>query len=320
MKIAIIGGSGFVGSRLIPEISKEEIVNIDKRDSFHFKDLTTLGDITSKNFSIPSNIDCVILLAAEHKDNVEPISLYYKVNVEGTRNVLEQMDVIGCKKLIFTSSVAVYGLNKKNPDENHEIDPFNHYGKSKWQAEQLIMEWYKKNPSNKSVSIIRPTVIFGENNRGNVYNLLKTIVDRKFIMIGDGMNLKSMAYVGNVTSFIKEEVYKSEAGFNVYNYVDKPDISMIDLVKVVENTFNIKTPKFKLPIMIGYFLGILADCFNMLFKKKLPISSVRIKKFTATTQFDATKAHSDTWVAPFTLEEGLNQTLLHEFSSKRHHR
>jgi UDP-glucose 4-epimerase len=46
------------------------------------------------------------------------------------------MDLIGCKKIIFTSSVAVYGLNKENPNEDHEIDPFNHYGKSKWKAEK----------------------------------------------------------------------------------------------------------------------------------------------------------------------------------------
>ncbi len=52
-----------------------------------------------------------------------------------TRNVLASMEKNGVKNIIFTSSVAVYGLNKHNPDENHPHDPFNHYGKSKWQAE-----------------------------------------------------------------------------------------------------------------------------------------------------------------------------------------
>ncbi len=75
------------------------------------------------------------------------------------------MDRVGCKHLIFTSSVAVYGLNKVNPDENHPVDPFNHYGKSKWEAEKVIKAWYDKEPESKSVTIIRPTVIFGEKNR-----------------------------------------------------------------------------------------------------------------------------------------------------------
>ena len=52
------------------------------------------------------------------------------------------MDKTGVKNLIFTSSVAIYGLNKINPDENHPDDPFNHYGKSKWDAELAIRNWY----------------------------------------------------------------------------------------------------------------------------------------------------------------------------------
>ena len=83
------------------------------------------------------------------------------------------MDSLGIKQLVFTSSVAIYGLNKVNPDESHLQDPFNHYGKSKWQAEEVIKDWYDKDPEGKSVTILRPTVIFGERNRGNVYNLLK---------------------------------------------------------------------------------------------------------------------------------------------------
>ena len=82
------------------------------------------------------NSESVILLAAEHKDNISPISKYYDVNVTGTQNVLDAMDKFGIKKIIFTSSVAVYGLNKNNPDENFIKDPFNHYGKSKWEAEK----------------------------------------------------------------------------------------------------------------------------------------------------------------------------------------
>jgi UDP-glucose 4-epimerase len=55
----------------------------------------------------------------------------------------------GIKNLVFTSSVAVYGLNKINPNEESSLDPFNHYGKSKWEAEQVIKEWYEKDPQGK---------------------------------------------------------------------------------------------------------------------------------------------------------------------------
>lgn len=53
------------------------------------------------------------------------------------------MEANNVKRIVFTSSVAIYGLDKNNPDESFPVDPFNHYGKSKWNAEQLLQEWYK---------------------------------------------------------------------------------------------------------------------------------------------------------------------------------
>ena len=146
--------------------------------------------------------DVVVLLAAQHRDDVSPVSLYYDTNVGGMEVTLKAMEKNGCKRIIFFSSVAVYGLNKKNPNESHPADPFNHYGKSKWQAEEVLQKWYESHP-DWNINIIRPTVVFGERNRGNVYNLLKQISSGRFLMVGKGENKKSMAYVGNIVSFVK---------------------------------------------------------------------------------------------------------------------
>jgi nucleoside-diphosphate-sugar epimerase len=256
-------------------------------------------------------------LAAEHRDDISPTSLYYDVNVQGTKNVLDKMDEYGIKNLIFTSSVAIYGLDKENPNENHPEDPFNHYGKSKWEAEQVIKEWYDKDPKGKSITIIRPTVIFGEKNRGNVYNLLRQIASGKFLMIGRGQNKKSMAYVGNVVAFIKHRLELTETGYHVFNYVDKPDLTMTSLLKVIEKSLNKKIPSIRIPIWLGYLGGYGFDILSFLTRKKLAVSSVRVKKFVATTQFDASKVHSTGFKAPFTLEEGLDRTLNYEFVQER---
>ena len=162
----IIGGSGFVGSFLLKELKNHKFINLDKHPSPFFNNKTFIGDIRNlEEIKIPIGTTSVTLLAAEHRDDISPISLYYDVNVQGTKNVLKAMDLAGVTNLIFTSSVAIYGLNKKNPNETHKEDPFNHYGKSKWEAELLIKEWYESDPNNKSVTILRPTVIFGERNR-----------------------------------------------------------------------------------------------------------------------------------------------------------
>ena len=199
-------------------------------------------------------------------------------------------------------------LNKTNPDENHPEDPFNHYGKSKWQAEQVIKEWYHNNPDGKSITIVRPTVIFGERNRGNVYNLLKQISSGKFMMIGKGQNKKSMAYVGNIVALIKKKLEKIEPGFHIFNYADKPDFSMVELTQMIEEKLKIKLPSFKIPYLLGMMGGYCFDLIAVLSGEKFSISSVRVQKFCATTQFDASKVHS-VFNSPYTLKEGLNKTL-----------
>lgn len=315
--ITTIGGSGFVGSFLIKELKNYKVKNIDKNPSPFFNNITVNGDIRNLDeIKIPKGTKSVTLLAAEHRDDVSPTSLYYDVNVQGTKNVLQVMDNVGVKNFIFTSSVAVYGLNKTNPDENHQEDPFNHYGKSKWQAEMVIKEWYESNPEGKSITIIRPTVIFGERNRGNVYNLLKQISSGKFIMVGKGQNKKSMAYVGNIVAFIKDRIEKKEVGFHVFNYVDKPDYSMTELVNLIEDKMNISIPKLKIPYWLGMLGGYSLDFLAFITRKKFSISSVRVQKFCATTQFDSNKAHQ-VFQAPFSLKQGLNMTLDHEFIDKK---
>lgn len=317
MKILTIGGSGFLGSRLLSELRAENCYNLDKNPSPFFNEITTIGNIQKKEeILIDKRTKAVVLLAAEHHDDVSPTSLYYKVNVTGTKNVLEKMDEAGIKHLVFTSSVAVYGLNKQNPSEDHPEEPFNHYGKSKWQAEQVIKEWFEKDPIGKSVTIIRPTVIFGERNRGNVYNLLKQINSGKFLMIGKGQNKKSMAYVGNVVGFIIDRLQKKEKGYQVFNYTDKPDYTIVELVSVIEKKMNMHISKTKIPYEIGMLAGVLFDIIAKVSGKKLLISSARVKKFCAATQFDSLKAHTS-FKAPFTLEQGLIKTIDHEFINSK---
>lgn len=314
-KIAVIGGSGFVGTRLL-ELLKQSysILNIDKQQSVFYPDITIIANVLDKDKLTASlkDVDLVVLLAAEHRDDVRPISLYYDVNVEGMKHTLAAMEENHINRIIFTSSVAVYGLNKENPNESHPTDPFNHYGKSKWQAEQVLQEWNQSHP-DWNINILRPTVIFGERNRGNVYNLLKQISSGKFMMVGNGKNKKSMAYVGNIVSFINYLIENKQEGYNVYNYIDKPDLDMNELVTHVSTVLKKHIPSVHLPYALGMLGGYGFDFLAWITQKKLSISSVRVKKFNATTQFDATKALSTGFQPPYSLQDGLARTLEFEF-------
>lgn len=319
MKVTFIGGSGFVGTRLI-ELLKEDstnyskIKNIDLLQSRFHPEVTEIGDVREQACMDEKlqDTDCVVLLAAQHRDDVHPTSLYYETNVGGMEKTLKAMEKNGVKRIVFYSSVAVYGLNKKNPNEEHPADPFNHYGKSKWQAEVVLQEWYKTHP-DWNINIIRPTVIFGERNRGNVYNLLKQIASGKFLMVGNGNNKKSMAYVGNIVAFTKFLMENKTTGYNVYNYIDKPDFNMNELVGHVSKVLNKHIPTTHFPYWLGMLGGYGFDLLAKITGKKLTVSSVRVKKFCATTEFDATKVKETGFKAPYTLGEGLARTLEFEF-------
>jgi len=321
MKISIIGGSGFVGSRLIAKLREFpdiEILNIDKRESLLYPDITKIANVLDLDALVDllRGTDIVVLLAAEHKDNVTPVSLYYDVNVQGAENTRIAMERNGISRLIFTSSVAVYGLNKVSPNEETPVDPFNDYGKSKWQAECVLQACADTHP-DWNIHIIRPTVLFGEGNRGNVYNLLHQIASGKFMMIGKGANKKSMSYVGNIVDFILFliENQKNEKGCHVFNYVDKPDLTTLELVSIVGKVLKKRIPTIRIPFPIGMMGGYCFDILSKITGKKLAISSVRVKKFCAVTQFDSSKTAATGFNPPYTLEEGLARMLNSEFGA-----
>jgi len=313
MKVTIVGGSGFIGGYLLNDLLRQgfDVKNVDKYQSKQHDNITSVADIRAPELlsQVIVSSDWLILLAAEHADNVTPTSLYYDVNVNGARNVIDVAEQKGIKKILFTSTVAVYGLNKANPTEHSPKDPFNHYGKSKHQAEEILINWYNEKPNERSLVIIRPTVIFGPGNIGNVYNLLHQISINKFIMIGNGDNKKSMSYVENVSAFICYCIKKDLKGYNLFNYADKPDLTTKELVAQAEIALGKKTIPLKIPYALGIMGGYFFDMLSKLTGKKYPISAVRIQKFCATTQFSSVHVEQTGFKPKFTLNEGLEITM-----------
>ena len=308
--IHIIGGAGFLGTRLSKVLDAQSTAfkTYDKAyGSEGYCDVTRPDSLAALP---PANV--VINLAAEHRDDVTPRSLYYDVNVEGARNVCDYCRNNGIQTIVFTSSVAVYGFAPEGTDETGEFNPFNDYGRTKMEAEAVYRGWLAEDPERRSLVIVRPTVIFGEQNRGNVYNLLRQIATHRFIMFGAGTNRKSMAYVQNIAEFLAFSTQLGP-GEHLYNYVDKPDLDMNTLVT---QCYMILFGKKGVGIRLPGWLGILAGyCFDALAKitgKKLSISSIRVKKFMGTTSFQ-TSAGKSGFKPSCTLEEGLSRTLRHEF-------
>ena len=313
-KITVIGGSGFVGTNLCKQLSlkQQDFEIIDIKMSNQFPDKCKIGDvrdIDALRQTITGNV--IVNLAAVHRDDVRDKSEYQRTNVKGAENIASVCEEKGIEKIVFTSTVAVYGFAEPGTGEDGEINPFNEYGRTKFDAEEKFRAWQSK--SQNSLLIIRPTVIFGEGNRGNVFNLLNQIASGKFVMVGKGENRKSMAYIQNVVAFL-ETCISTEQRYGVFNYVDTPDMTMNELVRQVRAKLKGKNSVgLRLPYWLGMILGQMADLVSTLTGKNLPVSSIRVKKFASSTEFKSAKTSLGQFEAPFTLSQGIERTLQSEF-------
>ena len=312
--ITIIGGSGFVGSRLCSRINEKISFEIlDKVRSTLFPQKTVLADIGFPiNAAQFSQTSVIINLAAEHRDDIFPREFYKKTNVTGAINVCNFARQNNIEKIIFTSSVAVYGFAVVGTDENGHINPFNEYGRTKWEAEKIYKEWQSEYPLTRALIIIRPTVIFGESNRGNVFNLLKQIASGKFLMVGNGLNRKSMAYVENVAAFLEYSL-DFKPGVHIYNYIDKPDFTMNTLISHVNKLLGRSSEiKFRLPFSFGLLIGSGFDLVAKVTGKKFPVSAIRVKKFCANSVYESA-IESTGFIPPVPLMEAIKKTVRFEF-------
>lgn len=316
-KIALIGGSGFIGTRLASDLWHEGyyVSIVDIQSTKKYPDFYQYADVRSVDTlkAACAGSDIIINLAAAHRDDVRPQSLYHDVNVTGAENVCRAAEDLDIQKIVFTSSVAVYGLQDGEPDEDAPHRPFNPYGETKSQAEAVYRAWQEKDPVNRTLVIVRPTVVFGIGNRGNVHTLMAQIARGRFIMIGSGENKKSMAYVENVSAFLAH-CLNFGPGAHVFNYVDKPDMSMNELVTTIRRlTGQTGKASLRLPYTLGMIAGSIFDWVARITGRTLPISKVRIEKFCATTVFSARKVSMTAFRPPKDLQTALETTIKAEF-------
>jgi GlcNAc-P-P-Und epimerase len=319
-RIAVIGGAGFIGLRLVRRLlaAGHQVRIVDRVACPSFPELSTIADVRDAEALTKACEGAEVLynLAAEHRDDVQPVSLYDEVNVGGARNTCAVAEQLGVGQIVFTSSVAVYGFTERETDEESPLRPFNDYGRTKLAAEEVFRRWQAADPQH-SLVIVRPTVVFGENNRGNVYTLVRQIASRLFLMVGDGANLKSMAYVENLAAFL-EFALGFGGGVHLYNYVDKPDFDMNRLVATIRSELGLRNgPRLRLPIGLASFAGGLCDGVASLTGRRLPLSRIRVQKFCASTQFSAARALAAGFSPPVPLEEGLRRMIAHEFGPTR---
>lgn len=316
MKILVTGGSGFIGSYFVERLSAEghELVVLDLIDPpgwypevAYFK-----GDIRDPNAVRRAMAGCerVIHLAAAHHDFGIEHDTYYAVNEFGTKVMCDVMDGLGVRDITFYSTVAVYGDAPEPHHEHSPTAPNSPYGGSKLKGEGVLKAWTDKGQGRRAL-VIRPTVTFGVRNFANMYSLIRQVASGRYLEFGPGENIKSLSYVENIvdaTLFLLAKPAGELGPFEVFNYIDKPDLTSRQITHAVYLSLGKPEPKFTLPMWVGLLLALPFDIVIALTGKNLPISSARLKKlYEVQTKFEADKLAKAGYTPKVPLTDGIDK-------------
>lgn len=291
--IIITGSTGFVGQNLARYLSEQ---------SFNIIPISLRNSDWKKNYSG----DAVIHLAGKAHDtkNTSDSLEYFKINTDLTKDLFDAFLQSEIKDFIYFSSVkAVADRVQDVLFEEVNTEPETPYGKSKRQAEKYILS--KKIPTGKRVFIIRPSMIHGSGNKGNL-NLLFNVVKKGIpYPLAAFHNERSFLGIDNLNFLIKQILENKEITSGIYNFSDDEFLSTNDVVRIISSVLNKKDKLIKIPK--GLING-LAKAGDLV---KFQLNSETIQKLTENYRVSNKKIKSAVGIEklPNTAREGLQKTI-----------
>ncbi|MGB0778420.1 MAG: NAD-dependent epimerase/dehydratase family protein [Flavobacteriaceae bacterium] len=303
-KILISGASGFVGRNLISSIrSTMNQYNVSGVSRVASKD----SNITYSNIDVEdfNDISVFIHLAAMASD-VKSLSNreeYFKVNTDLTKMLFDLFLKSTCDTFVFMSSVkAVRDTFSGVLDESISPQPIGVYGESKLLAEEYILS--KKIPLGKRVFILRPTMIHGTGNKGNLNFLVKLIRHGVPYPFGKYNTKKSFLSIDNLNFIIKEIILDKRIAGGVYNICDSEPLNMNEVITLIADSIDRNSRILNIPKFLISAIKYMGD------KLKLPFNSTTVQKLTSTYIVSNKKIINVIGKElPYTSRQGLIKTL-----------
>ncbi|GAB4528300.1 MAG: NAD-dependent epimerase/dehydratase family protein [Pleurocapsa sp.] len=318
MKILVTGATGFIGGHLLPRLlqDKHEIV-VATRHTNSVEKLSipvphvVVGEIDGNTdwSEALSGIDAVIHLAGRAhilQENVaDPEAEFQRVNVTGTKNLVKQSLAAGVKRFIFISSIgAVATLSDRILTEETPPQPDTPYGRSKLEAEQALVKLTEN--TAMSWTILRPTLVYGEGNPGNMANLLKLIQLRIPLPLGAINNRRNFLYVGNLVDAIALCLTHSQAVNKLFLIGDTERLSTPELIQQIATALSISVTLIPIPLSFLKLLGSWGDFSSNILGKSLPINSNVVSKLSGSLAVDNSQICSSlNWQPPYSIKQGL---------------
>lgn len=256
---------------------------------------------------LPNNPDLIVNLSAVHKEPGHLAREYFETNIPGAENICTWAEQIKCNRIIFTSSIATYGSSLESKDEHSLPMPSTPYGISKLIAEKIHIAWQSKD-SQRKLLIVRPGVIFGAGERGNVTRMLRALLGHYFFYSGNQQTRKAGGYVKelcNSMAFMLKWQDEHNEPVTLFNFTMDPAPSVKEYAEAMTKVAGVERTVLNVPYRLLLTASYLIAAANSSFARKSSISPITVKKVLRSNNIIPKVLKDLGYKYQYTLEEGL---------------
>jgi nucleoside-diphosphate-sugar epimerase len=302
--ILLTGATGFVGQALCAELGQRRIpyrpTSRGQRDGFHVSgEIDGNTDWTTGLAEVTTVIHLAARVHVMNEVSIDPLAAFRTANVDTTLNLARQAATAGVRRFIFLSSIKVNGESTlpgkpfTAGDKPHPSDP---YGQSKWEAEQALLGLGAQ--TGMEVILIRPPLVYGPGVKANFASMMNWVRRGVPLPFGRLDNRRSLVFVRNLADFIIACIDRSDAANRTFLVSDGRDLSVAELLRKLSENMGSRSRLFSLP---PRFLGGTATLLGQ---------GLTARRLLDWLQLDIGETREATgWTPPFTVDEGLRQTV-----------
>lgn len=319
MNYIIFGGSGFIGTHLIHLLleTKKTEDNIFDLDIVMPGEEGVVPGIVEKNDGVeyirldvrkpiefdftPTENDIIFNLAAVHRTPGHPDHEYFETNIRGAENVTAFAEKYNIHKILFTSSIAPYGAAEELKTEETLPTPNTPYGISKLVAEKIHEKWQKANKDKRELTIVRPGIVYGKGEHGNMTRLYKGQKKHYFFYAGRKDTIKACIYVKELVRFFQYRMVDNDfIGIEIFNCTFEPAYTIQQICETMQKAIEMKRHIMLIP---SWILMPAAYIFGPIGGKKVGIHPARVKKLMVSTNICGKKLSESDYQFHYSFED-----------------